>query len=331
MKMTDKIGAAIKKIPSLNLSILPTVIHKLDNLSKDLGAEIYCKRDDLTGFAFGGNKTRKLDYLIKDAIDKGSDSIITFGSNQSNWCRMTSAAGSSNGLDVYLILAGKKPESPSANLILDHLVGANIIHIDTEDEEILVNACLELENKLKGQGRNPYFISVGGSNAIGSIGYVRAFMEILNYNELTGIDFSKIIITSGSAGTQAGLIAGKLLSGWVGRIIGMAVSRSSKEQSDKVFEITRDTLKLTGSGIGEEDIRKAVIIDDNYLGEGYRRNTRACGEAIRIFARLEGIILDEVYTGKAASGLIDYIRKGKLTRDEPVLFIHTGGSIQLFE
>ncbi|MBA7565334.1 D-cysteine desulfhydrase [subsurface metagenome] len=155
MKKSGNIYSAIKHIPRLEFSVLPTPLHKLDNLSNKWNRNLYCKRDDMTGFAFGGNKTRKLDYLIKDALMKGYDSIVTFGSNQSNWCRMTSAAGSVCGMDVHLILAGLKPEKPTANLKLDLLSGAKIIHIDTEEEHLLEEAASDQVEKLKKEGYSP--------------------------------------------------------------------------------------------------------------------------------------------------------------------------------
>ncbi|MCD6566931.1 MAG: D-cysteine desulfhydrase family protein [Bacteroidales bacterium] len=331
MKKSKKLFSTFKHIPRLNFSILPTPLHNLDNLSNKWDRNLYCKRDDMTGFAFGGNKTRKLDYLIKDALNKGYDSIVTFGSNQSNWCRMTGAAGSVSGMDVHLILAGLKPEKPTANIKLDLLCGARIIHLDTEEEHLLEEAALEHVEKLKKEGYKPYYLAVGGSNAIGALGYVNAFCEILEFSEKTGICFSKIIVATGSSGTQAGLIAGQLISGWEGSVIGMSVSRKREEQEEKVLQVVMDTCQLLNIQCKTDIAKKFTTVDDNYLGEGYRINTKDCEKAIELFAREEGIFLDEVYTGKAAAGLIDYLNKGKIRKSENVLFLHTGGNIQLFE
>jgi len=331
MKKSKKLFSTFKHIPRLNFSILPTPLHNLDNLSNKWDRNLYCKRDDMTGFAFGGNKTRKLDYLIKDALMKGYDSIVTFGSNQSNWCRMTGAAGSVSGMDVHLILAGLKPEKPTANIKLDLLCGARIIHLDTEKEHLLEEAALEHVEKLKKEGYKPYYLAVGGSNAIGALGYVNAFCEILEFSEKTGICFSKIIVATGSSGTQAGLIAGQLISGWEGSVIGMSVSRKREEQEEKVLQVVMDTCQLLNIQCKTDIAKKFTTVDDNYLGEGYRINTKDCEKAIELFAREEGIFLDEVYTGKAAAGLIDYLNKGKISKSENVLFLHTGGNIQLFE
>ena len=238
MKKSGIIYSTIKHIPRLSFSILPTPLHKLENLSNKWNRNLYCKRDDMTGFAFGGNKTRKLDWLIKDALMKGYNSIVTYGSNQSNWCRMTSAAGSVCGLDVHLILAGLKPKKPTANLKLDLLSGAKIIHLDTEEEHLLEEASLEQVEKLNKEGFKPYYLAVGGSNALGALGYVNAFCEILEFSEKTGVCFSKIIVATGSSGTQAGLVTGQLISEWEGSVIGMSISRKREEQEKKVARIS---------------------------------------------------------------------------------------------
>ncbi|MBA7547727.1 L-cysteate sulfo-lyase [subsurface metagenome] len=331
MKKSKKLLSTFKHIPRLNFSILPTPLHKLDNLSNKWDKNLYCKRDDMTGFAFGGNKTRKLDWLIKDALTKGYDSIVTFGSNQSNWCRMTSAAGSVCGMNVHLVLAGLKPEKPTANLKLDLLSGAKIMHLDTEEEHLLEEAAFEQVENLKKEGYKPYYLAVGGSNSLGALGYVNAFCEILEFSEKTGICFSKIIVATGSSGTQAGLVAGQLISGWEGSVIGMSVSRKREEQQEKTLQVVMDTCQLLNIPCGTNIVKKLTTVDDNYLGEGYRMNTKECEKAIELFAGEEGIFLDEVYTGKAAAGLIDYLNKGMITKSENVLFLHTGGAVQLFE
>lgn len=329
--MSKLLNEHLEQFHNLSMSILPTPIHKLEFLSRKYTCNIYCKRDDLTGFAFGGNKIRKLDYLLMDALNQKCDSIVTNGSNQSNWCRMTATAGAANMLEVHLVLAGKKPDESTANLLLDELVGANIHHVDTNDDALLEKVCQELVEKLKKQGRHPYYMSVGGSNSIGALGYIKAFQEILEYSTKSEIKFSRIYLASGSAGTQAGLVAGQLLSGWKGIITGINVSRSKSEQEEKVKIIVEDTLRLLNVRMDQSIWNKRVVNDDNYLGKGYRKNTEGARQAIELLARREGIFLDEVYTGKAAAGLIDHLERGLITSDENVLFLHTGGNVQLFE
>lgn len=331
MNKLSKLEQVIDSYGSIKLSILPTSIHKMKSLSDQLGVRLYCKRDDLTGFAFGGNKTRKLDYLMNDAVHQGADCIVTFGSNQSNWCRMASAAASSLGMDVYLVLDGEEPSMPSGNLILDKLVGASIEYINSTDPDIAISKSLLMVDELKKAGRKPYFLPVGGSVPLGSLGYIEAFSEIIDYSSESGIEFDRIFVASGSAGTQAGLICGKLLAGWRGEIIGVSVGRDKAEQEEMVFKLAEETFEMLDIAIDSDSLRDSVIVDDNYYGEGYRQNTPEAGEAIRMFARHEGIFLDEVYTGKAASALITYSQKGKLPDNQNVLFIHTGGGIQLFE
>ncbi|TFH33319.1 MAG: D-cysteine desulfhydrase family protein [Bacteroidia bacterium] len=331
MKSAEHLYSISGSIPRYNFSLLPTPLHKLENLGSALGIDIYCKRDDLTGFALGGNKTRKLDYIIRDAVNMGADSIVTFGSAQSNWCRMASAAARYMGIEPHLFLAGDKPDRPTANLILDSLVDARIYFTGLMDETEIVRACMDKADELKAAGRNPYFVAVGGSNPIGCTGYINAMAEILDYESTAGIEFSKIFLASGSAGTQAGLVAGKIVSGWQGQIIGLSVSRGKTEQEQMVADLAASTLVFHGFNPEESRAEKSVIADDLYLGEGYRIITEGCREAIAMFASLEGIFLDEVYTGKAAAGLIDWARRGLITPGENVLFIHTGGTVQLFE
>lgn len=313
------------------MSLLPTPVHRLNNLSARLDTDLYCKRDDLTAFAFGGNKIRKLDYLLMDAIANGYDSLITFGAVQSNWCRMTSTAGKVNGLDVFLVLSGGEPEKDTANLLLDKMAGADITYINSLERDDIIRETGKRMEELEKSGRKPYYMPVGGSVATGSLGYIQAMAEILEYSENNGVDFKDLVVASGSAGTQAGLVVGQLISGWKGRITGMAVSRESHEQEQNVFDIAKDTLELLAYDYDEDHLKSLVNVDDSYLGEGYRMITPECSQAIRDFVHFEGIFLDEVYTGKAAAGLIDYAREEKFSGRGSVLFIHTGGNVQLFE
>ncbi|MBS0416920.1 MAG: D-cysteine desulfhydrase family protein [Proteobacteria bacterium] len=315
----------LKVADRVALSQTPTPIHALPHLSKMLGTQIYCKRDDLTGFGFGGNKVRKLEYLLSEPLRYGSDCLITCGSNQSNWCCMTSVAGAALGMDVYLVLGGPVPKVDTGNLRLARIAGARISHVDTTDDDVLESAAGELEDVLRARGRRPYRIIMGGSTGLGSFGYVRALAEIASFERTAGLRFSRIIHATGSAGTQAGLIAGSMLGSWPGEINGIAVSRSATEQEAKVRAVLAQTLP-------RQLLDQAhPIIDDRFMGGGYRQKTDGCNEAIEIFARREGIFLDEVYTGKAAAALIAYGREGRFNSGENVLFLHTGGAAQLFE
>jgi len=331
MNDIQAIKEKLESVPRLRMSIIPTPIHKLEHVGTTLSCHLFCKRDDLTGFAFGGNKVRKLDYLIWDAIHQGADSIVTFGATQSNWCRMTAAAGAVNGLKVYLVLAGKEPDTLTGNLILDRLAGAQMEFVDTDDEELIRSKTRSRIDYLKQRGHHPYFMAVGGSDALGSLGYLRAFLEISEYSMQTGQNFDHIFVASGSAGTQAGLVTGQLISQWKGTIIGITVSRAAPDQEEIICTLVQETCNQLNFDVTMTQIQKHVICDDGYLGGGYRHNTPGCLEAIEWFARKEGIFLDEVYTGKAAAGLIDYCRTGKIGMNDQTLFIHTGGHVQLFE
>lgn len=315
----------LEQFARLNMSILPTPLHRLDGISEEYSANIYCKRDDLTGFAFGGNKTRKMDFLIGDAVRKKSDTLIALGANQSNFCRIAAAAGIANGLDVHLVLKGPKPERPTGNLLMDHLFKAEIVHVDSDNWETLEERGRLLEQQLTEQGRKVYCLPLGGSTPIGGLGYVSAFFEILDDCRRLEISLDVIVHASSSGGTQAGLVVAKTLSGWPGKIIGMLVDE--QRWPDKIYNIACETGKLVGANISKKDI----IVDDSYKGYSYGARTEECESAIKVFAEKEGILLDNVYSGKAASGLIDYAKRGLFNEKENILFIHTGGNIELFK
>ncbi|HKU13585.1 MAG TPA: D-cysteine desulfhydrase family protein [Steroidobacteraceae bacterium] len=309
----------------LNLARKPTPLQPLPRLSELLGASIYCMRDDQTGFGFGGNKIRKLEYLLYEARKLRSDTLVTCGSNQSNWCCMAAVAGAVLGMEVRLVLGGAQPLRDTGNIRLARIVGARMSHVDTSDGDELERASQALTQELQAQGKRPYRMIMGGSTGLGALGYAEAFSEIVQFERTAGVTFSKVIHASGSAGTQAGLIAGAMLNDWRGDIIGMAVSRSSAEQRQKVHGVLRQVM-------AEHLIEtRRILVEDAFVGAGYRQNTQACLAAIETFALREGIFLDEVYTGKAAAGLIEYARDRRFARDEHVLFLHTGGAAQLFE
>lgn len=309
----------------LQFARTPTPIHLLPRLSEKLGVRIYCKRDDMTGFGFGGSKARKLEFLLKDALDRGCDTLVTWGANQSNWCCMTAVAGAVFGLEVYLVLSGAAPERDTGNLRLARIAGAKISHLHNRDNQALENATLDLVDTLRARGKRPYRMVVGGSTGLGALGYARAFLEIEQFSRESGISFSTIVHATGSGGTQAGLVCASTLLRWDGRIIGVSTSRPHDEQCAKVRSVLQQLLPP------EAIDPHRVIVDDAFVGAGYGCPTEAGLDAIESFARLEGIFLDEVYTGKAAAALIEYARSGRFAPDENVLFLHTGGTAQLFE
>jgi len=317
----------LKPFARLCRSLLPTPVHKLACLSDEYGVNVYCKRDDLTGFGFGGNKTRKLDFLVADALDSGCDTLIAIGANQSNFCRMAAAYGVASGMEVHLVLGGRPPENPTGNLRLDHLLGVACHHLDSADWDNWAHEAERIEKALTSRGQNVYRMPVGGSTPRGALGYVEAFGEIVADQARLGVEFDAIIHASSSAGTQAGLVVGQAVTAWPGRIIGASVAKPGAAQEKDALDLAQATAAEIGARVKPSN----VIVDDGYMGPGYAARTAGCEEAVALFAQRLGIFLDYVYSGKAAAALIDYLRKGRFDSGANVLFIHTGGNIELFE
>lgn len=323
----ESIQRCLTAFPRLRHSLLPTPVHRLGSLSDEYGVNVYCKRDDLTGFGFGGNKARKLDFLVADALDQGCDTLIAIGANQSNFCRMAAAYGVASGMDVHLVLCGEKPPEPTGNLRLDHLLAAKCHHVDSSDWDSWADEAERIEKTLTARGRRVYRMPVGGSTPRGALGYVDAFAEILSDQSRLGVRFDAVMHASSSAGTQAGLVVGQAVAQWQGRIIGISVAKSRVAQERDVLDLAGATAATIGARVAPS----GVVVDDAYVGEGYAARTPACEEAVAWFARRLGIFLDYVYSGKAAAALIDYLRRGRFEEGANVVFIHTGGSIELFE
>ncbi|MFL7893221.1 MAG: D-cysteine desulfhydrase family protein [Anaerolineales bacterium] len=306
----------------LNFAHLPTPVEGLPRLSEQLkGPQIFIKRDDQTGLAFGGNKIRKLEYLLADAQSKGAKTLITAGAVQSNHCRQTAAVAARNGFACILVLTGDKPPKPSGNMFLDLLLGAEIVWAgDMNREEVLE----QTYDKAGKEGKHPYLIPYGGSNAVGALGYVFAMQELLE--QKPGADW--LVIPSSSGGTQAGLVLGSRMFGFQGKILGISIDNSTFELTRKVAAIAQQAAQTLG-----EDYRfspQDILVNDDYLGGGYGVMGKSEVEAIRLFARSEGMLLDPVYTGRAAAGLIDLIRSNYFTADQNVILWHTGGSPAIF-
>ncbi len=313
--------------PRQKYSLLPVPLHRLTRISEDLKANIYCLRDDLTGFAFGGNKTRKLDYLIADAIKQNCDTIIATGSVQSNFCRLAAAAATAKNLVTHLVLWGDEPEEDTANLKLNKLFKARIQYSDAADYETFEKEAQQLYEELTSLGRKVYLMPLGGSTPIGILGYVRALDEIISYSVKNEIFFDTVIHACGTGGTQAGLLVGKILKEWTRKIVGICVYENAEATKERIEKLIAKTTKMLN--IENSDVE--IDLDDNYLGDGYGAITDKSLAAAKYFARREGITLGTTYTGKAAAAVIDYIKKGKIERTSNVLFIHTGGNLQMFE
>jgi len=308
--------------PRLRFAHLPTPVEAMPHLSAAFkGPHLLIKRDDQTGLAFGGNKTRKLEYLLAAAREQGANILITAGAVQSNHCRQTVAAAARFGLDCILVLFGDPPDPPDGNHLLHYLLGAEIVFTERDKVED------ELENVFQSAhsaGRKPYLIPYGGSNPTGAMGYVNAMLELAEQD----IDPDWIVFPSSSGGTQAGMLVGARLTGFPGKILGISVD----EPADDLTALVAELATATAAYIGKDWAFKAsdVLVNDDYTGEGYAVMGAPEIEAIRLFATLEAQLLDPVYTGRAAAGLIDLIRQGNFDDTDTVLFWHTGGSPALF-
>ncbi len=309
-----------------------TPLQWLPNFSKALGGpNIYIKRDDLLGLTSGGNKTRKLEFLMADALVQGADTIITCGAVQSNHCRLTLAAAVKEGLKCRLVLEErvKKSYNPEAsgNNFLFHLLGVEKISV-VQGGSNMMEAMQKEADEVAAEGRKAYIIPGGGSNTIGATGYVACAQEIMEQTFDLGINFDHIVSASGSAGTHAGLLVGFLGNNMNIPITGISVNRNSDLQEKLVFDLANQTALKVGFKAGVP--REEVKVNDEYVGEGYSIPTETMVEAVELLAKTEGILLDPVYTGKAMAGLIGLTRKGQLKKGENVLFIHTGGSPALY-
>jgi D-cysteine desulfhydrase len=311
---------------------VPTPLEPAPKLTEYLGGpNIYIKRDDLLPGAGGGNKTRKLDFLMAEALDRKADSIVTCGAVQSNHCRLTACAAAREGMDCLLVLEERVPGSynarASGNNLLFHLLGVSSIRVvpggsdmDAEMEKSAESLC--------DAGKTPYIIPGGASSPLGALGYAACAEELLQQCFFLGLRPDAVVAASGSAGTHAGLLAG--FAGCNARIAvhGISVNRSRAAQEDKVYALAVKTAEL--AGLRNVTARADVVVHDAYVGPGYSLPTAGMREAVTLTARTEGVLLDPVYTGKAMAGLVDLVRKGVFRKGQNVIFLHTGGSPALY-
>jgi len=308
-----------------SLAHLPTPLQKLERLSKHLnGPEIYVKRDDMTGLATGGNKTRKLEFLLADALAQGCDHLITTGAPQSNHCRQTAAAAAQCGLGCSLVLKGTEPAHCTGNILLDRLLGAHLYWTNGGERNELI---AEVTAELRAMGRKPYVIPLGGSNVMGATSYVLAMQELVEQLRAAHINVDFIVLASSSGGTQAGMVLGAAVTSFRGNILGISIDQPAEELKTQVAALA--TATATHLGLGLTPLADKVEVNDDYLGDGYAIVGEPEREAIQMVAQLEGLLLDPVYTGRAMAGLIDLIRWGAFTRGQSVLFWHTGGTAAL--
>jgi D-cysteine desulfhydrase family pyridoxal phosphate-dependent enzyme len=314
--------------PRLRLATLPTPLQFAHNLSAALGGpRIYIKRDDLTGLAMGGNKTRKLEYLLADARQAGASHVITVGGTQSNHVRQTAAAARIAGVEAVLVMNAASANPPiQGNLLLDHLFGATIHYVDSEGaRQARVE---EVAADLTDTGAVPYVIPGGGSNGIGALGYVNAMLELQGQLVKGGIAPAAMYFAAGGGGTHGGIAVGAKLYGLDFDIIGVLVEDTTLEGVERASRVSSWTAARLG--IDNPVTQSSLTCDDSQVGEGYGIPTDAGLEAILLLARTEGILLDPVYTGKAFAGMLADIRAGRFSPDDTVVFLHTGGAPALF-
>ena len=320
----ESIQQILAEFPNANISITPTPIYKMSRLSALLGSNIYIMREDLTGFAIGGNKNRKLDYLIGDALRMNADTLITM--KASSFSRNAAAAGKVFGFEVHVILAGTESEQNTHSQALFRQFETVLHYAQSESPEAIAVKYEDIVNGLRDRNRVVYQLHPGGSDTIGALGYINAFDQIVQYTGKTGIHFDKIVHSTGSTATQVGLLLGQSISAYDAKIIGMAASQKAGAQRERVRELAETTADLLKISFDDSEI----VVDDRFIGPGYAIESEEGRNAAKLFAVLEGVLLDSVYTGKAAAGLIQYAANGELGNNENVLFIHTGGNSDLF-
>ena len=315
----------IENFKRVSLGHFPTPVEHLKSISAFLGGpQIYIKRDDCTGLATGGNKTRKLEFILADALDKNADLVVTVGAIQSNHARQTAAACAKLGLRCLIILEHRLKGAPeiynnSGNVFLNKVFGSEMIMCPMD--RVVEDYADEIIEERRQSGENPYFIPVGGSNHLGELGYIECFREITK--DQNSESFSHIILATGSGGTHAGLIAGKTIFKSDIKVIGISIKGTKKEQEEKVFQLAINSLEyVSGPSPSKED----VIIMDDFVGPGYAEPTDGMRKALSLMATKEGILLDPVYSGKAFDGLIGLIKSNFFQPSDKVLFLHTGGS-----
>jgi L-cysteate sulfo-lyase len=322
----------LSRFPRISLAHLPTPFEHLPRLSKHLGGpDIYVKRDDCTGLGTGGNKTRKLEFLMADAVEKNADVVITQGAVQSNHARQTAAAACKLGMACELVFEKRVTDADDAyrnsgNVFLDRLFGANIREVPKGSD---MNAAMEdVAEELRKRGKTPYIIPGGGSNAIGALGYIDCALEFIGQANHKGVVIDHVVHATGSAGTQAGLLVGLNASNSGIPLLGIGVNAPKDVQEERVWKLSEETAEFFGAPgcVARED----VIANCDYVGDGYGVPTPEMNEAVLMLARLEGLLFDPVYSGKGLAGMIDLVSSGHFSDTRSILFVHTGGVAGLF-
>ncbi len=318
----------LAKFPRIGAFPRPTPLEEMTRLRQTVGCKprLFIKRDDTTVVGLGGNKTRKLDFVMADAVSKGIDVVVTWAGVQSNHCRQTLAFARKLGMDCHLVLTGDEPPVRQGNLLLFTLLGAEL-HFIGEDGDAKTYS-EQLVSKLAAEGRRPYLVPIGASVPLGALGYVESVLEVAEQAKQLGVDFGHAFLASGSAGTQAGAIVGAMSACPAMKVHGVSVSRDAASQSAGVADLVNETFAFLGSP--RRVTAADIIVHDQYYGGKYGVATADGLEAIRLLGRTEGLVVDPVYTGKAMAGMLDQLRRGNLDDAEAVLFFHTGGFPALF-
>jgi D-cysteine desulfhydrase len=298
-------------------------VHRVDVLSRKLGTDVWIKRDDLTGFAMGGNKARKAEFLLADALRRGCDVILTAGPTQSNHARVIAAAARRFSLDCHLFLAGEESQQRTGNMLLNALANAQIHHVASDERQSVMEA---FAGQLTAKGRRPYVIPVGGSNEVGALGYVLGFQELETQLRTLASKPATLVFASSSGGTHAGLLAGHALTNSHVKLLGMRVDRDAN--LERLICSVANALSK-GLGLTKQFQSSDVLLNSDYVGEGYGVPSEAGVAALKELWGSEGILLDPVYTAKAMAGLMDLARKGEWT-EERVVFLHSGGTPSVF-
>ena len=331
------IKEVIAQYPRIPLTPLPTPLEFAPRLTKALGGpQVYVKRDDLTALAFGGNKTRKLEFLMADAVKQKADTVITLGGVQSNWVRQCVAAARKLGMDSVAVLEGEMPQIYQGNVLLDRIFGARLIYDpnitqELEDQEIqgICPITGKVAEDYREMGKRPYLMPLGGATPLGNLGYINAVDELMNQLTEKGIQADYLIAGTGTGGTQAGIECGLRLIKSSTKMLGISVSRHTQPKENEIAALCNTTMEFLGIR-DEIFVPNDISVNYDYIGEGYGAVTEGAVEAIRMAAELEGLILCHTYAGKAFAGMVDLIRRGVLTREHTVVFLHTGGGVANF-
>ena len=316
-------------LPRFRLGLLPTPLHDAPRLARAIGvARLLVKRDDLTGFAGGGNKVRKLEFLIGDALAKGADTIIAVGGAQSNAVRTAMVAARAAGLDPIAVMYGDPPATHGGNLLLDDLAGARLVFTGRADRASMEPAAEALAAELRAAGRRPYVIPRGGATPVGDAAYVEACAELVDQLATLGADPTTLIVATGSCGTQAGLIAGAAWLGVPFEVTGVLVSRPRGEAVPRLLALAQATADLLELGVRIDP--RDVRVEDGFLGPGFGIASPEGGAAQRLALTTEGLVLDPTYTAKALAGLLGHLRNGRIRAQSTVVFVHTGGEPALY-